>query len=154
MLNSIFSAYFVFFIPVIAFLGRAGYGLVYKMLKENENTVSILGFLLCIICSAVLCLGKTNIVVSVLMLSLVYTAASMINTSMLSIYPMNFLKSGNVASVSGIMDFATYLGAGISAAIYGVVIKSFGYLPMFVSWIVISAISALIILRINNKVKN
>jgi len=147
------SAYFVFFIPVIAFLGRAGYGLVYKLLKENENTVSVMGFFLCIICGAVLCLGKTNIAVSVLMLSLVYTAASMINTSMLSIYPMNFLKSGNVASVSGIMDFATYLGAGVSAAIYGVVIKNFGYMPMFVSWIVISAISAIIILKINQQNK-
>lgn len=143
------SAYFVFFIPVIAFVGRTAYSLVYRILKEDENTVSVLGFCLCIVCSAVLCLGKTNIVVSVLMLSLVYAAASMINTSMLSIYPMNFLKSGNVASVSGIMDFATYLGAGISALVYGVVIDKFGFLPMFISWIAISVISIIIILRID-----
>lgn len=145
------SAYFVFLIPVIAFIGRAGYSFFYKILKEDENKVSVLGFIICILCSAVLCFGKTNIAVSVLMLSLIYTAVSMINTSMLSIYPMNFLKSGNVASVSGIMDFATYLGAGISAAIYGVVINRFGYLAMFISWIAISVISALLIFFINFK---
>ena len=143
------SAYFIFLIPVIALIGRTAYSFVYKLFKENENTVSVFGFGLCIVSAAVLCLVKTNMVVSVIMLSLVYTAASMINTSMLSIYPMNFLKSGNVASVSGIMDFATYLGAGVSAAIYGVVIKNLGFVPMFISWIVISVISAVIIIKIN-----
>ena len=82
---------------------------------------------------------------AVLALSAIYTAASMINTSMLSIYPLRFVQSGNVASVSGIMDFATYLGAGIASAAYGVVIKQFGYLPMFLSWLVISVISVTIL---------
>lgn len=54
---------------------------------------------------------------------------------------MNFAKSGNVASVSGMMDFATYCGAGIGSFVYGVVISHFGYAPMFVSWIIICAIS-------------
>ena len=39
------------------------------------------------------------------------------------------------------MDFAAYLGAGISGAVYGVVIKHFGYAPMFASWVVVSVIS-------------
>ena len=65
----------------------------------------------------------------------------MINTSMLSIYPIRYLASGNVASVSGIMDFATYLGGGISSVLYGILIDSFGYVPMFTSWAVISVVS-------------
>ena len=48
------------------------------------------------------------------------------------------------------MDFATYLGGGISGVIYGVVIKHFGYLPMFVSWAVLSILSVLLIIRINS----
>ena len=58
-----------------------------------------------------------------------------------------------MASVSGVMDFATYLGAGVSGVIYGVVIKHFGYLPMFLSWAVISLISMVLIQRIE-KAKN
>lgn len=56
-----------------------------------------------------------------------------------------WVQTGNTASVSGIMDFSTYLGAGISSAVYGVVIQYFGYLPMFVSWVILSGISAFIL---------
>ena len=83
-------------------------------------------------------------------MSIIYAAVSMINTSILSIYPLRFLKTGNVASVSGVMDFATYLGAGVSGVIYGALIKSFGYTPMFVSWVVISIISMVLIKKIKS----
>jgi sugar phosphate permease len=62
---------------------------------------------------------------------------------------MSYLKSGNVSSVSGILDFASYLGAGISSALYGVIIKYFGYEPMFISWGIISIISIFVIGLIN-----
>ena len=45
------------------------------------------------------------------------------------------------------MDFATYLGAGVSSVIYGAVIKHFGYLPMFISWAMISVISMALIVK-------
>lgn len=80
-----------------------------------------------------------------LLLSIIYTAVSIINTSMLSMYPLRYSKSGKAASVSGIMDFFTYFGGGISGVIYGVLIKSYGYLPMFVSWCVLSLISVFIL---------
>lgn len=142
------SAYYILLIPVIGFIGRTIYPVFYKLCKENENVVTLVGFIACIAFSVPLCFGRSNIVVSVLSLSFIYTAASLINTSMLSIYPMHYLSSGNVGSVSGIMDFATYLGAGIASVVYGVIIKQFGYLPMFLSWILISAISAVIIVKI------
>jgi sugar phosphate permease len=73
----------------------------------------------------------------------------MINTSILSIFPLHYVKTGNVASISGVMDFATYLGGGVASFIYGLVIEYFGYTPMFVSWLVISVISVWFIFRIN-----
>ena len=47
-----------------------------------------------------------------------------------------------MAFVSGLMDFATYGGAGISGWIFGVTVKYFGYASMYISWAVISVISA------------
>ena len=147
------SSYYILLIPAIGLVGRIIYSAVYKICKEKENNVSLIGFAICVICAAVLCLGKVNILVSILALSLIYAAVSMINTSMLSIYPMHYTQSGNVASVSGIMDFATYLGAGISSVIYGALIKTLGYLPMFISWIAISLISMVLIIKINTNRK-
>ena len=143
------SSYYILLIPVIGFIGRTLYTGAYKLCRNNEHTVSLAGFVICITASILLSLGKVGIITSVLCMSFIYAAVSMINTSILSIYPLHFTKSGNVASVSGIMDFATYLGGGIASVIYGAVIKSFGYTPMFVSWIVISIISIITILKIS-----
>ncbi len=139
------SSYYILLIPVLGFIGRTIYPAVYKMCKSKENTVSAFGFVICLASALLLCFPGVGMIASVLALSLIYAAVSMINTSMLSIYPIRYVDTGNVASVSGIMDFATYLGGGIASVIYGVVIKSFGYTPMFVSWAVISVISMVVI---------
>jgi predicted MFS family arabinose efflux permease len=39
-----------------------------------------------------------------------------------------------------------YLGAGIGSAVYGVVIARMGYMPMFASWAVLCAVSAVLVL--------
>lgn len=143
------SSYYVLLIPVLGFLGRTVYPLSLKICRGRENTVSFVGFILCVVAAALLSLGKVGMGVSVLSLSVIYAAVSMINTSILSIYPLQYLCTGNVASVSGIMDFATYFGGGISSILYGVVIKNFGYQPMFISWAVLSFFSILVLCRIN-----
>lgn len=132
------ASYYILLIPTIGFVGRIIYPFVLKMCRDNENKASVMGFVVCIISSAVLCLGKTSVIVSVAALGIIYMAVSVINTSVLSIYPIRYAKTGNTASVSGIMDFSTYFGAGVSSAVYGLVINSFGYTAMFVSWIAIS----------------
>lgn len=141
------SSYYVLLIPVIGLIGRMAYPFLMRLCSDNEHGVSMIGFALCAVASFVLCIGKISILSAVSALGIIYMAVSVINTSILSIYPMQFVNSGNTASVSGIMDFATYFGAGISSVVYGVLIKNFGYLPMFVSWIVISVISMMIMLK-------
>lgn len=139
------SALFVLFIPVIGLIGRFLYPLFYKLCKEQEHKVSIVGFIICIISAAVLMLGSITPLVAAFALSFIYAATSLINTTLLTIYPLRFVKNNNVSSVSGIMDFATYFGAGVGSFAYGFLIKEAGYLPMFASWAVISVISLIII---------
>lgn len=146
------TSFYILFIPVIGFLGRNIYPFLYKLFGENENRVSTAGFVVCIVSSVLLLFGGVPMAVAVLLLSLIYAAVSVINTSIVSIYPMQYSKSGNTASVSGIMDFATYLGAGVSSFIYGIAVKNFGYLPMFTSWAVTSAIALIILIKIKKRI--
>ena len=148
------SSYYILLIPFIGFVGRTIYPLAYKICNNRENVVSMVGFVICIMASVLLCAGKIGMLLSVILLALIYAAVSMINTSILSVYPLYYIETGNVASVSGIMDFATYLGGGVASVIYGVVIASFGYTPMFVSWAIISAVSVLMIVKINRSKKS
>ncbi|MBE7038121.1 MAG: MFS transporter [Ruminococcaceae bacterium] len=142
------SAYFVLFIPIIGFIGRMAYPMCYKFLGENEHKVSVFSFILCVLSCIPITIGVGGPVAAVVCLSVIYASVSIINTSMLSIFPLRFLNTGNVASVSGVMDLATYCGAGAGSFIYGIVIKNFGYSPMFVSWMIISIISIPIIIRL------
>lgn len=145
------SSFYILLIPVIGFVGRILFPFLYRVFKENENRVALIGFAFCILAAVVLCMGKVGMLISAIAMGGIYMAVSVINTSIVSIYPLSYQKTGNTASVSGIMDFATYLGGGISSAIYGVVIKHCGYFPMFVSWAVISIVSVLILARLKNK---
>lgn len=144
------SSYYILLIPFVGFVGRTLYPIIFRLCKEKENTVSLIGFILCVISSVLLCIGRINIITAILAMSVIYAAVSMINTSILSIFPMKFVRTGNVASISGIMDFSTYLGGGIASFIYGIVIKEYGYIPMFVSWIIISLISGFCICKFGN----
>lgn len=145
------SSYYILLIPFIGFIGRTLYPFAYRLCKENENTVSAFSFVFCIISAILLCTGKINMLTAVLSMSVIYAAVSMINTSILSIYPMQFASGGNIASISGIMDFATYIGGGIASFIYGIVIKNYGYTPMFASWAVISTISLAVSYKISKQ---
>ena len=143
------SSYYILLIPVIGFIGRFAYPAIYSLCREKENSVSQIGFVICIAASGLLLANGIGMATAVICLSLIYAAVSMINTSLLSMFPLKYQNTGNVASVSGIMDFATYLGGGVASFIYGVVIKYFGYAPMFVSWVIISAASILVIVYLN-----
>lgn len=145
------SSYYILLIPAIGFIGRIIYPFVLKICGEREIAAASYGFAVCAAAALAMCFGNIGMLASVAALSIIYAAASIINTSFLSIYPLRYAEYGNTSSVSGIMDFATYLGAGISSAVYGTVIKNFGYIPMFISWIAISAISVLITLNVSGK---
>lgn len=147
------AKYYVLLIPLIGLAGRLLYPLALRLCRERENRVSEIGFAVSLVASVLLLFTGLGLAAAVISLGIVYAATSMINTSITSIYPLSYKESGNLPSVSGILDFTSYLGAGISSAVYGVVIKYFGYVPMFVSWIVISAISIVLLLYIDNRRK-
>ena len=133
------SAWFVVFIPLVGLAGRLLYPLCFRLAREREHLVSQGAFVVCLFSSVVLCLSPSAILAAIC-LSLIYAAVSIINTSVLAIYPLRFSESGNVASVSGLTDFSTYLGAGISGWLYGYLIGSFGYFPMFLSWAILAVV--------------
>ena len=144
------SAYSVLLIPIVGLVGRRLYPFVYQAGHNREHHVSRIAFVGCLISSVLLCLTRLPLVAAMLCLSIVYAAVSMANTSFLSIYPMGYAQTGNIASVSGLMDFCTYLGAGLASFVYGFVIQNWGYLPMFLSWTALSILSILFLKKLES----
>lgn len=138
-------SFYVFLIPVLSLGGRMVYPFLYGWCHEKEHLVSIAAFAMSAVVLVPLCLSGTTAVTAAVCLSIVAAAVSVINTSFLTIYPMRYQQSGNVSTVAGVMDFATYLGAGISSALYGILLESMAYSGMFLSWIVLSVLSVVIL---------
>lgn len=147
------SSLFVLFVPLTGFVGRLAYPFIYKLCKNRENVVSVLGFAICIVSSVLICVKGISPVIGAVCLSLIYASISMVNTTILSIFPISFKDSGNVASVSGIMDFLTYFGAGVGSLVFGYIIEKSGYSPMFIIWAVISAVSIIVLSGKNKLLK-
>lgn len=135
------SALFVLLIPAVGMVGRLVYPVCYRLSKNRENLISVLCFGACALLAGVLCLNPGAPLVAAVCLSLIYALISMINTSMLSMFPLRFAEKNLVSSVSGVADFFTYLGAGIGSAVYGFWNKGGNFIPMFLSWVVLCAIS-------------
>lgn len=140
------SAWYVLLIPTVGLVGRLIYPSCYKALGRREHLLSMIGFALCAGLAVVLCLDIPVPLVAAICLSLIYAFVSMINTSILSMFPLRFAQKGFISSVSGIADFATYLGAAIASAIYGLLIDNGNYFAMFASWVVVSIASIFLLL--------
>ena len=136
---------FVLLVPALGLIGRLAYPIVFKKCGECEHRTSIMGFIGCILASVILCLPLPA-VITALCLCFISATISMINTSMLSIFPMRFAAAGNVSSVSGIMDFATYLGSSLSAALFGWMFTAAdNFSAMYGIWIAVAAVSIVIL---------
>ena len=143
------SSWYVLLIPAVGLLGRLIYPTCYRLLKRREHLLSVICFAACAVFAGILCFPLESPLVAAIALSMIYALVSMINTSILSMFPLRFAQQDLVGSVSGITDFATYLGAAIASAIYGLLIESGGYLYMFASWVVLSILSILLLLRLH-----
>ena len=143
------SSWYVLLIPTVGLLGRLVYPSCYHLLQQREHLLSLICFIACAAFAAVLCFPLEIPLVAAIALSMIYALVSMINTSILSMFPLRFAKQDLVASVSGITDFATYLGASIASAIYGLLIEGGNYRYMFLSWVVLSLLSIIIMLKLH-----
>lgn len=139
------SSGYVLLIPTVGFFARILAPELYRMVKEQDKPLLVWGFFAAIAGALLLVFCAYSAWMAIAYLSLVYMAVSVMNGCFLSFFPMRFAREGYVASVSGIMDFATYLGTGISSIIYGMMIERYGYGAMFLSWAVLCGLGLLLL---------
>ncbi len=141
------SAWYVLLIPAVGMVGRFLYPFCYRLSRGREQRVAAVSFTVCAVFAVLLTLLVPSPLAAVVWLSVIFAANSLINTAMGGSFPLRFLDTGNVATVSGLMDLIVYSGAAFSSVIFGFTIRAVGYGTMFVTWIAVSVLSALLLLR-------
>ena len=145
------SAGYVLLIPTAGLVIRFFYRPVYSLCGERELVVAYICYILCGAASVVMLSKNLPIIMAVVALCIVFATVSLINVSVIGMFPLRFAHSGNTGSVSGIIDFCSYLGTGIFSVIYGSLVDSYGFFPMFLSWLIFSVISFVILVRLQKK---
>lgn len=145
------SAGYVLLIPTAGLVVRFFYRPVYSLCRERELVVAYICFILCGAASVVLFGADLPIIPAVVALCVIFAGVSLINVSIIGMFPLRFAHSGNTGSVSGIIDFCSYLGTGVFSVIYGSLVDRFGFFPMFLSWLIFSVISFFILVKLQKK---
>ena len=146
MVKSEVTGLLVVIVPCIGFVGRLAYPAVLKAADDDEEKVSLWCFTVTGICSALLITGVGSPVLVSVLIGVIYAATSMINTTFLSVYPIRFADRGCTATISGIMDFLTYLGASAGSAVFGIMAAKLGYGSLYVSWTAIAVLAVILLL--------
>ncbi len=146
MVKSEVTGLLVVIVPCIGFVGRLAYPAALKAADDDEEKVSLWCFIVTGICSALLITGVGSPVLVSVLIGVIYAATSMINTTFLSVYPIRFADRGCTATISGIMDFLTYLGASAGSAVFGIMASRLGYGSLYVSWTVIAVLAVILLL--------
>ena len=95
-------------------------------------------------CLLPLCLWQLPIMSAAALLFCVSAFIGAANSSFSGMLPLRFYETGNISSVSGAVDFLTYIGSATGAAAFGFLVLKLGYGAMIWVWAALAGASALI----------
>ncbi len=139
-------AFYIFLVPLLTLAGRVLFIPCLKLFRNNENHVASFSLATTAILMAALSTGVLPMWAALATFSLSACAVSMANTTMLTVYPTRYLERGGVSLSASYMDVLTYSGASAGSLVFGAVVNSFGYSPMFISWTAIALVSSIALL--------
>lgn len=67
-----------------------------------------------------------------------------VNQMLICFVPRQFKKCGNISTISGLLNFATYVGSALSTYVFALLAKGNNWRPVIVLWVFISLFGALI----------
>lgn len=138
------NAIFVTVIPAIfSMIILYAFDILHRKLLKNEVFCATVIFGAAVIFGAVMYLFDIiapSALLSTLLVTLLIACMHGINLMLISIVPKRFAKSGKVATVSGLLNSCTYIGASIATPLFAAVAESRGWSACVLSWTLISAL--------------
>jgi sugar phosphate permease len=85
--------------------------------------------------------GSGSVWAAAALLGLSGLAVYGINSLLLTSLPLSFSQRGHVGAVAGFLDFASYVGGGISALAVGLLLNRQSWNAVFLYWLVATLIA-------------
>ena len=123
--------------------------LLQKSKSSPYHILVILAGYIALVSSAMLIRSEGLFVIG--MMALVSGLCYANNTILMSFLPMQYTEKNMVASIIGMFDFASYVGAAISTYVLGKVLSSLGFAPLPGIWLgaaVLEVLIAVLVIRL------
>lgn len=147
----------ILLIPLMNFFGMIFTGWLSKKYNDKDYLTIITLFLISIITN--LCLIKMGHLSAVLgLLFIGISSATMYgsNTILMGAIPMKYAKYNKTSSIAGFLDFISYMAAGFSVSLTGLIVDKFGWNGVLILWIstaVLAVVSMFFYRYFNNKME-
>ncbi|MBQ9358236.1 MAG: MFS transporter [Abditibacteriota bacterium] len=138
------AAFYVFVMPLATLLGKLIYPFLFQYCRRNEIAAAMVCYVISALCLLPLCFWELPIMTAAALLFAVSAFIGTANASFSGMLPLRFYESGNISSVSGAVDFLTYIGSATGAAAFGFLVSRLGYGAMIWVWAALAGGSALI----------
>ena len=131
------ASFLLLFIPVMNFMGITLVGMIQRKRLLKEETLVVIMMILSVFILAGLrvFMGK-SLAAGVLLLGGVSAVMYGVNTILLGVFPLRFARANRASFVSGLLDFCSYVAAGLSSVFSGLVIQlGLGWNSVFLVWL-------------------
>ncbi len=136
-------------IPLAGGLGAMGSGWLLRAWRRSEGPVVALltGLLVAVTLALWLARATTATWVAVGLLAALALASHGINALLMTALPLSLGPGGRVSAAAGTLDFASYVGAGLSGALSGWLQDQWGWGALFLGWLVVALALAALTVR-------
>jgi OPA family glycerol-3-phosphate transporter-like MFS transporter len=150
-LGSVTSILITTLLPIVNLAGVYATNYVNNHFLQSEVKTS--GYCFAITTFALFCLilfGKYSILIAIPLLALITTGMIGVNTMFISLLPLNFIRTGKVSTITGILNFSVYMGSAVSSFGIGIISQQYGWGITMLIWFMLAFIGAVICFIIRN----
>ena len=132
-------------LPLFTFVCVAVVKAIFPRFIRNEVTFAGIIFAIGAVSAVILSIFPTTTpVVSIGCSALLVACMHGVNQMLICIVPGHFKKTGKISTISGLLNFATYVGAALSTYVFASLADGDNWRPVIILWVFIAAAGAAI----------
>ncbi len=145
--NPSFASLVTTVLPILNLLGPyLGHFVNQKLFHSEINTSAFFFLLSALALLALLFFGKSSLLLTLLFFAIVTTCIEAVNLMIISLIPLRYSHIGRTATMTGILNFLTYVGAAISTFGVGILVERWGWNFALTAWCLFALIGLLLCL--------
>lgn len=138
-----FSILLTMFLPLVNLGGAYLAGMVFERIKNEMKAAAVFFLVTCCTLVLMVVVGHQSVILSVICLAIISCCMMAASVLLVNMFPLRFANQNRVGTVSGFLNFSTYVGSAICTYSVGAILIGAGWITVFAIWLVVSVVAML-----------